>query len=363
MSKKLIISGGGTAGHIHPAVAIAEQFQEVYPSAEILFVGAQGKMEMKKVPQLGYKIEGLWISGIQRKLTLSNLLFPVKLIASMIKAANIIQGFQPDVVVGTGGFASGPLVKVASSKKIPTLIQEQNSVAGLTNKWLARSVDSVCVAYQNMEQYFPEHKIKYLGNPLRKSLSDQMISKEEAKKSFELKEDKTTLLIVGGSLGSQRINELIAEKLDFLKEKQVQVIWQCGAIYYERYKHLQDEQVRIQDYIQQMNIAYSAADMIISRAGAIAVSELCQVGKPVIFIPSPNVAEDHQYINAKSLADKDATIVIKESELEEFDQLFISLLNDKGKQEQLAKSIKRLATTDAAQKIVEELDQLMKKSA
>ena len=362
MSKKLIISGGGTAGHIHPAVAIAEQFQEVHPDAQILFVGAQGKMEMKKVPQYGYNIEGLWISGIQRKLTLSNLLFPLKLITSMIKAAKIIKRFQPDVVVGTGGFASGPLVKVAATKKIPTLIQEQNSIAGLTNKWLARSVDIVCVAYQNMNKYFPKHKIKLLGNPLRKSLSDQMISKEEAKKSFELKEDKITLLVVGGSLGSQRINELVAEKIDFFKEKQVQVIWQCGAIYYERYKHLQDEKIRIKDYIQQMNIAYSAADIIISRAGAIAVSELCQVGKPVIFIPSPNVAENHQYINAKSLSDENAAIVLKENELEDFDQVFTSLLNDKARQEKLAGSIKRLATTDAAEKIVEELDKLMNKS-
>ena len=362
MSKKLIISGGGTAGHIHPAVAIAEQFQEVYPDAEILFVGAQGKMEMKKVPQYGYKIEGLWISGIQRKITLSNLLFPVKLVASMIKAGKIIKNFKPDVVVGTGGFASGPLVKVAASKKIPTLIQEQNSVAGLTNKWLAKTVDIVCVAYQNMEQYFPKHKIKLLGNPLRKSLSDQMISKEEAKKRIKLQEDKITLLVVGGSLGSQRINELIAEKIDFFKEKQVQVIWQCGAIYYERYKHLQDDQIRIKDYIQQMNIAYSAADIIISRAGAIAVSELCQVGKPVIFIPSPNVAENHQYINAKSLSDKNAAIVIKENELEGFDQIFTSLLSDQAQQGQLARSIKSLATTDAAQKIVNELGKLMKKS-
>jgi UDP-N-acetylglucosamine--N-acetylmuramyl-(pentapeptide) pyrophosphoryl-undecaprenol N-acetylglucosamine transferase len=362
MSKKLIISGGGTAGHIHPAVAIAEQLQEVYPDAEILFVGAQGKMEMKKVPQYGYEIEGLWVSGIQRKLTLSNLLFPVKLIASMIKAGKIIKRFQPDVVVGTGGFASGPLVKVAAAKKIPTLIQEQNSVAGLTNKWLAKTVDIVCVAYQNMEQYFPKHKIKNLGNPLRKSLSDQMISKEEAKKSFELQKDKITLLVVGGSLGSQRINELIAEKIDFFKEKQVQVIWQCGAIYYERYKHLQDDQIRVKDYIQQMNIAYSAADIIISRAGAIAVSELCQVGKPVIFIPSPNVAENHQYINAKSLSDENAAIVLKENELEDFDHVFTSLLNDKTRQEKLAGSIKRLATTDAAEKIVEELDKLLNKS-
>ena len=362
MSKKLIISGGGTAGHIHPAVAIAEQFQEAHPDADILFVGALGKMEMRKVPQYGYKIEGLWIAGIQRKISLSNLLFPVKLIASMVKAAKIINRFQPDVVVGTGGFASGPLVKVAASKKIPTLIQEQNSVAGLTNKWLAKSVDVVCVAYQNMEQYFPKHKIKLLGNPLRKSLSDQMISNEEALHNFELQKDKITLLVVGGSLGSQRINELIAEKIDFFKEKQVQVIWQCGAIYYERYKHLQDKQIRIKDYIQQMNIAYSAADIIISRAGAIAVSELCQVGKPVIFIPSPNVAENHQYINAKSLADENAAFVINENELDGFDKMFTSLLDNKAQQEKLAGSIKRLATTDAAQKIVEELDKLMKTS-
>lgn len=363
MSRKLIISGGGTAGHIHPAVAIAEQFQEVYPDAEILFVGAQGKMEMKKVPQLGYKIEGLWISGIQRKVTLSNLLFPVKLIASMIKAAQIINRFQPDVVVGTGGFASGPLVKVATLKKIPTLIQEQNSVAGLTNKWLARTADCVCVAYQNMHQYFPKHKIKLLGNPLRKSLSSQMKSGKEAKKELELQQEKITLLVVGGSLGSQRINELIAEKIDFFQEKQVQVIWQCGAIYYDRYKGLQADDLQVKDYIQQMHVAYSAADIIISRAGAIAVSELCQVGKPVIFIPSPNVAENHQYINAQSLADEQAAIVLKENELQKFETIFSNLLNDEDRQAQLAKSIKGLATTDAAQRIVNELDELMNKSA
>lgn len=362
MTNKIIISGGGTAGHIHPAVAIAEQFQEAYPDADILFVGAQGKMEMEKVPQYGYDIEGLWISGIQRKISLSNLIFPLKLIASMIKAAKIIKRFKPDIVVGTGGFASGPLVKVAANKKIPTLIQEQNSVAGLTNKWLAKSVDVVCVAYQNMEQYFPKHKIKFLGNPLRKSLSDQMIYKEEAKKAFGLQEGMITILVVGGSLGSKRMNELIAEKIDFFKQNQVQLIWQCGAIYYNKYKYFDDDQIQVKDYINQMNVAYSAADIIISRAGAIAVSELCQVGKPVIFIPSPNVAENHQYINAKSLEDKNAAIVIKEKELDTFDEVLTSLLKNKSQQDQLSQSIKSLATDDAAQKIVEQIDKLMKAS-
>lgn len=360
MSKKMIISGGGTAGHIHPAIAIAEQFREVYPDAEVLFVGAKGKMEMKKVPEHGYRIKGLWISGIQRKLSLSNLLFPIKLIFSMIRAARLISNFKPDIVVGTGGFASGPLVKVAAFKKIPTLIQEQNSVAGLTNKWLARSVDIVCVAYKNMDRYFPKHKIRYTGNPLRRSIGQSLTATNAAKKELAMKEDKTTLLVVGGSLGSQRINELIADKLDFFRHQQVQLVWQCGAIYYERYKHLQDDQVQIKDYIDQMNLAYSAADIIISRAGAIAVSELCQVGKPVIFIPSPNVAEDHQYKNARSIEDERAAIVLRENELDEFENVFSKLLNDQHHQEELSRSIKALAKTDAAIRIVEELKMIMK---
>ena len=359
MSKRMIISGGGTAGHIHPAVAIAEQFVDVYPDAEVLFVGAKGKMEMKKIPEYGYKIKGLWISGIQRRLTLSNLLFPVKLIVSMFGAARSISEFKPDVVVGTGGFASGPLVKVAAMKKIPTLIQEQNSVAGLTNKWLARTVDTVCVAYKNMDKYFPKQKIRNTGNPLRRSIGKDLTASNVARKELAMNEGQATLLVVGGSLGSQRINELIADKLEFFKHQKVQVLWQCGAIYYERYEHLADDVVRVKDYIDNMNQAYSAADIIISRAGAIAVSELCQVGKPVIFIPSPNVAEDHQYKNARSIEDERAAIVLRENELDAFESVFSKLLNDKHHQEELSRSIKSMARTDAAEKIVKELQNIM----
>jgi UDP-N-acetylglucosamine--N-acetylmuramyl-(pentapeptide) pyrophosphoryl-undecaprenol N-acetylglucosamine transferase len=362
MSKRLIISGGGTAGHIHPAVAIAEQFQEVYPDAEILFVGAKGKMEMGKVPQYGYEIIGLWISGIQRKISLSNLLFPIKLIASLIKSRAIIKTFKPDVVVGTGGFASGPLVKMAASLKIPTLIQEQNSVAGLTNKWLSKTVDCVCVAYSGMEEYFPAHKIKRLGNPLKKSLASQLIDKSIAKAQLDLNKDKTTLLVVGGSLGAQRINELIADTTDFFNQQNLQTIWQCGAIYYERYKHLKNNHLHIYDYIQQMHVAYSAADIIISRAGAIAVSELCQVGKPVMFIPSPNVAENHQYKNAKSLQDKNAAIVLKEDQVNQFEEVFGKLINDKKQQQRLGQSMKSMAVNDAAKQIVNQLKELMQKN-
>jgi UDP-N-acetylglucosamine--N-acetylmuramyl-(pentapeptide) pyrophosphoryl-undecaprenol N-acetylglucosamine transferase len=359
MSKRMIISGGGTAGHIHPAVAIAEQFVDVYPDAEVLFVGAKGKMEMKKIPQYGHKIKGLWISGIQRRLTLSNLLFPVKLIASMFGAARSISEFKPDVVVGTGGFASGPLVKVAAMKKIPTLIQEQNSVAGLTNKWLARTVDTVCVAYKNMDKYFPKQKIRNTGNPLRRSIGEDLTASNVVRKELAMNEGQATLLVVGGSLGSQRINELIADKLEFFKHQKVQVLWQCGAIYYERYEHLADDVVRVKDYIDNMNQAYSAADIIISRAGAITVSELCQVGKPVIFIPSPNVAEDHQYKNARSIEDERAAIVLRENELDAFESVFSKLLNDKHHQEELSRSIKSMARTDAAEKIVKELQNIM----
>lgn len=357
--KKYIISGGGTGGHIYPAIAIAEELKHRQPDAEFLFVGAKGKMEMTKVPESGFEIIGLWISGIQRKLNFSNLMFPIKLLSSLLKSRKIIKSFQPDVVIGTGGFASGPLLKMANVMGLPTLIQEQNSYAGITNKWLAKDAKSICVAYENMEKFFPKEKIVFSGNPVRKDLIDTKKYKTEALQHFQLDADKQVLLIVGGSLGSQRINELIAEHLPFFESKNIQVLWQCGKIYFEKYKSLNSENVKVLEFINKMNLGYSAADIIISRAGAGAVSELSLVGKPVIFIPSPNVAEDHQTKNAKSIADKDAAIMITEIELEEkFKNQFEKLVEDEELQKKMSEQILKLAKPNATQTIVDEIEKL-----
>ncbi|WP_127844359.1 undecaprenyldiphospho-muramoylpentapeptide beta-N-acetylglucosaminyltransferase [Psychroflexus aestuariivivens] len=359
--KKYIISGGGTGGHIYPAIAIAEELKHRQPDAEFLFVGAKGKMEMTKVPEAGFKIIGLWISGIQRKLNFSNLIFPIKLLSSLLKSRKVIKSFQPDVVIGTGGFASGPLLKMANIMGLPTLIQEQNSYAGITNKWLAKDAKSICVAYENMDKFFPKEKIVFSGNPVRKDLIDTKKYRTEALQHFELDPDKQTLLIVGGSLGSQRINELIAEHLPFFESKNIQVLWQCGKIYFEKYKSLNSKNVKVLEFINKMNLGYSVADIIISRAGAGAVSELSLVGKPVIFIPSPNVAEDHQTKNAKSIADKNAAIMITETELEEkFKNQFETLVEDKELQKKMSEQILKLAKPNATQTIVDEIEKLGK---
>ncbi|MEN8885611.1 MAG: undecaprenyldiphospho-muramoylpentapeptide beta-N-acetylglucosaminyltransferase, partial [Winogradskyella sp.] len=314
---KFILSGGGTGGHIYPAIAIADELKLRYPNAEFLFVGASDRMEMDKVPQAGYKIEGLWISGIQRKLTLRNLAFPLKLIVSLLRSKKIIKTFKPNVVIGTGGFASGPLLQMATSKKIPTLIQEQNSYPGITNKLLAKKVNTICVAYEGLEQFFPKQKIKITGNPIRKDLLEVKSKHIEGKDAFTLIHSKKTLLVLGGSLGARRINELIEANIDFFESQNIQVLWQCGKLYYNQYKHYnQLPNVQVHAFLSTMDLAYAAADVILSRAGAISVSELCIVGKPVIFIPSPNVAEDHQTKNAKSIADKNAAILIKEKDLD-----------------------------------------------
>ena len=292
---KIILSGGGTGGHIYPAIAIANELKSRYPNAEFLFVGAKDRMEMEKVPQAGYCIKGLWISGIQRQLTLKNLNFPFKVINSLWEARKIVKSFKPDVAIGTGGFASGPLLQVAASNNIPTLIQEQNSYPGITNKLLAKKANKICVAYDGLERFFPSEKIIKTGNPVRQDLLDIDSKVEEAKKYFNLIEGKKTLLVIGGSLGAKRINELIKDELDYFNTLNMQVIWQCGKLYYKTYKIEGNERhVQLHKFINKMDLAYAAADIIISRAGAGSVSELCIVGKPVIFIPSPNVAEDHQ---------------------------------------------------------------------
>ena len=359
-SINVIISGGGTGGHIYPAIAIANEIKLRYPEANILFIGAKDKMEMEKVPQAGYDIEGLWISGIQRKLTLTNLMFPFKLISSLFKANGIIRKFKPDVVIGTGGFASGPTLMVANQKGIPTLVQEQNSYPGITNKLLAKKANKICVAYDNLERFFSSEKMIKTGNPVRQDLLLVHAKKEEAKEFFKLNTDKKTVLVIGGSLGARKINELVANQLEFLMGQDVQVIWQCGKLYFEDYKQFNDiENVQVHQFLNRMDLAYAAANFIISRAGASSVSELCIVGKPVIFIPSPNVAEDHQTKNAKSIVDKHAAILIKESELETFPVVFETLLKDKGKQESLSENIKELALPNATTNIVNEIEKLI----
>ncbi len=359
---RFILSGGGTGGHIYPAIAIANALKERYPQAEFLFVGAKDRMEMEKVPQAGYEIKGLWISGLQRKLTFKNLLFPIKLFSSLIEAGKIVREFKPDLVVGTGGFASGPLLRVASKRGIPCVLQEQNSFAGLTNKLLASKAARICVAYDNMERYFPKEKIIKTGNPVREHIVDTSTSQEEALSFFGLNPGRKTLLVLGGSLGSKRINELVMSQLPLFEELEIQHLLQCGKGYYEQYERYTNPAVKVLDFVNRMDLAYAAADIIISRAGASSVSELCIVGKPVIFIPSPNVAEDHQTKNAMALVSKSAAKMIKEDELDaNFPEVFGSLILSKEKREELSINIKELALPGATGHIVEVISSLLKK--
>lgn len=362
MKPRFIISGGGTGGHIYPAIAIANELKLRFPACEILFVGAKDKMEMQKVPAAGYKIEGLWISGIQRKLTLDNLKFPFKLMSSLAKSRKIIKDFKPDVVIGTGGFASGAVVKVAQQMNIPTVIQEQNSYPGITNKMLASKANAICVAYDGLDAYFKSNKIIKTGNPVRQDLLTIDEKRNEAQEFYGLQNDKKTIVILGGSLGARRINQLVEKELPFFKEQNVQVIWQCGKFYIDEYKkHHNNADVLVYDFIERMDLLFAAADVIVSRAGASSVSELAIVGKPVIFIPSPNVAEDHQTKNAKSITDKNAAILIKESALDnQFQEQILRLLTNEQLKETLSKNIKALALPNATKDIVNEIFKLVK---
>ncbi|MBW8244327.1 undecaprenyldiphospho-muramoylpentapeptide beta-N-acetylglucosaminyltransferase [Muricauda oceani] len=358
---RFILSGGGTGGHIYPAVAIANELKRRYPDAEFLFVGAKDKMEMEKVPQAGYEIKGLWISGIQRKLTLKNLMFPFKLMSSLLEARKIVKQFKPHVAIGTGGFASGPLLRMAESSGVPCVLQEQNSFAGITNKLLAGKAKKICVAYDGMERFFPKEKIVKTGNPIRTDLVEIKESKKEAAAFFGLDVDKKTVLILGGSLGARRINQLIEKELGFFEEKGLQVLWQCGKLYHEEYKKYESDTVKVLAFVNRMDLAYAAADVSISRAGAGSVSELCLVGKPVIFVPSPNVAEDHQTQNAKALVAKEAAIMLKENELDaEFENSFSHLVSSEELQEKLGKNIKKMAMPKATEHIVDEIEKLLK---
>lgn len=356
---KVIISGGGTGGHIYPAISIADEFKRRYPNSEILFVGASDRMEMTKVPQAGYRIEGLWISGLQRKLTLRNLAFPLKVMKSLLDARKILRRFQPDIAIGTGGYASGPVLKVATSRGIPSIVQEQNSHAGITNRLLGGKVDKVCTAYAGMDKFFPADKIVLTGNPVRQDLHEVSDKKDEALEYFGFKPNEPVLLVLGGSLGAGKINEQIAANLVELTE-QYQIIWQCGKLYKSKYQDLNGTLVKVLDFIDRMDLAFAAADVILSRAGAGTISELCIVGKPTLLVPSPNVAEDHQTKNALALKRQEAAILIREEEMQ--DRLLAALIelkNDDQLKNQLKSNIKRLAKPQATQHIVDLMEKLL----
>lgn len=363
---KVIISGGGTGGHIYPAIAIANALKQKIEDIDILFIGAKDRMEMEKVPIAGYKIKGLWISGLQRRLTFKNLLFPIKVISSLFQARKIIDNFKPDVVVGVGGYASGPTLRAATYKGIPTLIQEQNSFPGITNKMLASKVTKICVAYEGMEMFFPKSKIILTGNPIRQNIIDISITREQAADFFGIDAAKKTVLVIGGSLGARTINETIEKMIQKFVDINVQLIWQTGKYYFPKaqttvYK-FEEKGIKTYDFINQMDYAYEAADVIISRAGAIAISELCIVGKPAILIPSPNVAEDHQTKNAMALVNKNAAILVKDIEAEtSLSEHLFNLLSNNDLQDKLSTNIKKMAYLDATQKIADIVISLVKK--
>ncbi|MBK9543930.1 MAG: undecaprenyldiphospho-muramoylpentapeptide beta-N-acetylglucosaminyltransferase [Bacteroidetes bacterium] len=363
---RVLISGGGTGGHIFPAIAIANALKQLNEKNEILFVGAYGRMEMEKVPAAGYKIEGLNISGIQRKFSLSNLKLPFKIIQSVLKARAIVRSFKPDVAVGVGGYASGPLLYAATAMDVPSLIQEQNSFAGITNKILAKRVQKICVAYEGMEKYFPKEKIILTGNPVRQDLLNLNGKKEEGLKSFGLDSSKPTLLVIGGSLGARTINECILDRMEKISSAGVQMIWQTGKAFFPRVVELKSEALKkgicITEFIQRMDLAYAAADVVVSRAGASSVSELSLAGKPSILIPSPNVAEDHQTKNAMALVNKNAAMLVKDSKAkEELIDAALQLVINKEMQSLLSGEIKKLAMPDSAKKIAGIVYDLAKK--
>lgn len=363
MIKKVIISGGGTGGHIYPAIAIANALKATDPSIEILFVGALGKMEMEKVPKAGYEIIGLPISGIKRELSLDNLSFPIKLTRSLLKARSIINSFKPDVAIGVGGFASGPLLMIASLMGIPTLIQEQNSYAGITNKLLAKKAKAICVAYPHMEAFFPKNKLKLTGNPVRSDILDVEHKRQRAYEHFGLQPNRKTLLVIGGSLGAKTINESIEAGLKLIIESGYQVLWQTGKPYAEKAKsaaeNLKTAYVKVSDFIYEMDLAYALADVVVSRAGALSVSELCLVAKPAILVPFPFASEDHQTKNAMSLVEQNAALLVKDKDAkEELVQTALRLLQDTAKQRELSSNIKKLAKPDAATDIAQAILQL-----
>jgi len=367
---KIIISGGGTGGHVFPAIAIARAIMVKEPAAEILFIGARGKLEMEKVPAAGFRIEGLTIAGFQRRFTYKNLSFPFKLLGSMIRSRKLVAGFGPDLVIGVGGYASGPVLRTAVSMKIPALIQEQNSYPGITNRILASKVQKICVAYAGMEKYFPEEKLVLTGNPIREDLKGLKEKRNDGLKEFGLDGSRPVILVIGGSLGAGSINQSVLNCVRSGKPAaQVQWLWQCGKYYYENLRTElktsgisgEYDDVHLHSFIDRMDLAYSVADVVVSRAGAIAISELCVAGKPVILIPSPNVAEDHQTKNAMALADRNAAILIKDTEAGiTLGEILTAVISDHALQKDLIRNISAMAAGDAAVKIATEALGLIK---
>jgi UDP-N-acetylglucosamine--N-acetylmuramyl-(pentapeptide) pyrophosphoryl-undecaprenol N-acetylglucosamine transferase len=361
--KRVIISGGGTGGHIFPAISIANALRATDPEVEILFVGAEGRMEMEKVPAAGYKIIGLPVSGLQRSLTLKNIKVLFKLFRSLRMSRKVLKEFKPDVVVGVGGYASGPVLRQAGKMEIPTLIQEQNSYAGITNKLLAKKASVICVAYDGMEKYFPADKIIKTGNPVRQNFDKLKSLESEALAFFNLKKEFPVILVLGGSLGAGTINNSLSENISRLQESDCQWLWQTGKYYYENVKALVSvsfsDNISVHGFINRMDYAYAVADIIISRAGAGTISELCLVGKPVILVPSPNVAEDHQTKNAKALSDRHAAVFIADNNAAKtlVDEA-IKLMSDKSKRETLSENISKMADRDADKRIAEEVFKL-----
>ncbi len=363
--ERAIISGGGTGGHIFPAIAIADELKRRNPNIDILFVGAVGKMEMTKVPEAGYKIEGLEIVGFKRKLALSNFILPFKILMSLMKARKIVKSFNPQVVVGVGGYASGPTLKAATMLKYPSIVQEQNSYPGKTNKILSKSVTKICVAYDGLERFFPADKIIHTGNPTRKDMVEIAGKEKEGFDFYGFDPSKKTILIIGGSLGTRTLNDSVMNHLDELIAQDIQVLWQCGKLYNnqleEQLKGKVLKSVKMVQFIERMDLAYAIADVVISRAGAISVSELCLVKKPTILVPSPNVSEDHQTKNAMALVEKNAALIVKDIEaVEILIPSTIELLENTEKQNELAKNIAALGKPNATSDIVDVLEKIAK---
>lgn len=361
---KVLISGGGTGGHVFPAIAIADAIKRQHGEVAFQFVGAKGKIEMEKVPKAGYPIKGLWISGFHRKNMMRNLAFPFKLISSLWKAFWIVRGFKPDVAVGVGGYASGPTLQIANWLGVPTLIQEQNSHPGVTNRLLASKVDKICVVYEGMDKFFPKEKIVLTGNPVRQDIIDLKGTRAEACAHFGLDPNKKILFLFGGSLGAQSMNEAVAASVELLKNKpDVQLYWQAGKLYIERFKDSEVAQlpnVKITAFIDRMDLAYVMADVIISRAGG-SISEMCIVGKPAVLVPSPNVAEDHQTANVQSLVAKEAAILVKDKDAKtEMLKAAMDLLEDEVTYAKLSRNIKQMEKPDAADRIAKEVLALVK---
>jgi len=363
---RVIVSGGGTGGHIFPAVSIANELRERLPESEILFVGALGKMEMERVPAAGYRIVGLPVMGFPRKPSFKMISFFLKLFRSMRLANKIITDFKPDVAIGVGGFASGPVLKAAVRKGVPAVLQEQNSYAGVTNKLLSSKVTKICVAYPNMERYFPAEKIVLTGNPIRKNLIETVVNKFEAFEYFGLDADKPVVLIVGGSLGARTLNESVMANLELIRRSETQIVWQTGSYYYkemlERLGPNSPKNLKAMEFVSRMDLAYAVADVVISRAGAGTISELCLLGKPSVLVPSPNVAEDHQTKNAMALVENQAALLIKDADSKELllKETF-SLLNDKQQLKSLSENIKKLGRPYAARDIVDVILEIVKR--